>query len=250
MHEHVSFAGADPAGLAAMLVALFLTGLTGGFAHCVGMCAPFVLAQVGGGLAARPAGVPAPPVGLARLRGGLLLPYHLGRLTTYAGLGGLSGALSGYVVRESGFSALLGVVLSGAMLLFVLQGLRAAGIGWAPALGEAAAARFGAALARPLRAWFAQPTGTSGYLLGVALGFLPCGFLYAALAAAMGAGSAAGGFLAMAAFAAGTVPPLMVVGVLGSAAGSGWAGAMRRLAPALYLVNAVLLGAAAWRALF
>ena len=249
MHEHAMIAGADPAGLAAMLVALFLTGLTGGFAHCVGMCAPFVLAQIGGELAARPPGAP-PPLGLARLRGGLLLPYHLGRLTTYAGLGGLSGALSGYVVRESGFSALLGLVLAGAMLLFLLQGLRVAGVGWVPSFGDAAAARFGVALARPLRALFAQPTGASGYLLGITLGFLPCGFLYASLAAAMGAGSAAGGFLAMAAFALGTVPPLMVVGVLGSTAGSGWAGAMRRLAPALYLVNAVLLGAASWRALF
>lgn len=248
MHDHAHMAMADPVGMAAMLLALFLTGLTGGFAHCVGMCGPFVLAQVGGMLASRPQ-VKGPPTTLMRLRGGLLLPYHLGRLTTYAGLGALSGALSGFVIRKSGFAPLLGLVLFVAMLLFIFQGLRAAGVGWAPWRGGTVAARLGNALARPLRSRFAKPTGWSGYLLGLALGFLPCGFLYAALAASMGSGSALGGSLSMAAFALGTTPALIVIGVLGSVVGSGWTAAMRRLAPVLYMVNAALLGTAAWRAL-
>jgi sulfite exporter TauE/SafE len=63
----------------------------------------------------------------------------------------------------------------------------------------------------------ADPRGWRGYALGVALGFLPCGFLYAALAAASAAGGAAAGAVAMAAFALGTAPGLAV---------AGWAGAL------------------------
>ena len=50
------------------------------------------------------------------------------------------------------------------------------------------------------------------YGLGVVLGFLPCGLLYGALAAAGGTGSAIDGALAMAAFAVGTVPALVATG--------------------------------------
>ena len=50
------------------------------------------------------------------------------------------------------------------------------------------------------------------YALGVVLGFLPCGLLYGALAAAGGTASGRDGALAMAAFALGTVPALMAVG--------------------------------------
>jgi uncharacterized protein len=50
------------------------------------------------------------------------------------------------------------------------------------------------------------------YALGVVLGFLPCGLLYGALAAAAGTASVREGALAMAAFAVGTVPALIAVG--------------------------------------
>ncbi len=47
---------------------------------------------------------------------------------------------------------------------------------------------------------------------------LPCGLLYAAVAAAAATGSALAGAIAMAAFAAGTIPALAVVAVAGRAA--------------------------------
>ncbi|HZX85481.1 MAG TPA: sulfite exporter TauE/SafE family protein, partial [Reyranella sp.] len=50
------------------------------------------------------------------------------------------------------------------------------------------------------------------YGLGVVLGFLPCGLLYGALAAAGGTGSPTDGALAMAAFALGTMPALIATG--------------------------------------
>ena len=85
-----------------------------------------------------------------------------------------------------------------------------------------------------------------GFLLGAALGFLPCGLLYAAIAAAAAAGSAAAGALAMVAFGCGTVPGLVAVGVAGQAAGRAWHRGVAVAAPLVMLANAALLGAMAW----
>ncbi len=87
------------------------------------------------------------------------------------------------------------------------------------------------------------------YLLGVALGFLPCGFLYAAIAAAAATGRAEMGAAAMVAFGLGTVPVLAVIGVAGHAAGRHWNRRVAALAPALMLLNAGLLLVLAWQRL-
>ncbi|MFM2041725.1 MAG: hypothetical protein RLY86_301 [Pseudomonadota bacterium] len=276
MHDHAPAALTVAASLGhlwPLASAMFLTGLVGGFGHCTAMCGPFVLAQVAGRIAgrgARPgvgneagaaagaaggAAVAAPMPVLARARGGLLIPYHLGRLTTYAGLGGLMAGLSGLIVMGTGFRWVLGLVLGIAALMFLGQALK--GIArWVPALGRLPgtggfpfATRIGGALSGPLKPLLSAPGGANGYLLGLVLGFLPCGFLYAALASAVGTGSAAGGVLVMGAFALGTVPSLITVGVLGSVAGAAWTRAMQALAPALMLFNAGVVGLMAWHAL-
>ena len=71
-------------------------------------------------------------------------------------------------------------------------------------------------------AGLAARTGDNGYLLGLALGFLPCGFLYAALATSAASGSPLWGALAMLAFGAGTAPALVALGVVGQVAGRRW----------------------------
>ncbi|MEE3623731.1 sulfite exporter TauE/SafE family protein [Nitrospirillum sp. BR 11752] len=243
MHDHLSMLQSAPLSLPALMAAVFMAGLTGGFGHCVGMCGPFVLAQVGAGEAARPA--------LARPAGVLLLPYHLGRMTTYAALGAVAGGLSGLVVRATEYRWLLAVFLGIAALLFLRQGLAGLGrvaprlVRLVPAgrfsLGTAGAARLTAALARPLRRLFADPRGLNGYLLGVLLGFIPCGMVYAALAAAVSSGSAGGGALVLAAFAVGTAPSLMTVAVAGRAVGRQFSGVAAWVTPPLMLLNAALL---------
>lgn len=223
-----------------MALALFLAGLTGGFLHCATMCGPFVLAQLPGD--------DGRPHRLARLSGGALLPYHFGRLTTYTILGAGSGALGRLIVHATAMRGLLGVLLAFAAILFLLQAF--ARIGLALPGASSGAGRFVgrgiAALAAPL---LRRPHGGRGYALGLALGFLPCGFLYAALAAAAGMGSAPAGALAMAAFAVGTVPSLAAIGILGAAA----TGRLRGMAPFIgvpvLLFNAVILGRMAFDAL-
>ena len=83
----------------------------------------------------------------------------------------------------------------------------------------------------------------------MALGFIPCGLLYAALAAAAAGGNAIAGAAGMLAFAAGTMPMLVIVGTVGQAAITHWRAPLLRLAPALLVLNAGMLGFMAWQLL-
>ena len=228
-----------------LIAALFFAGLAGSLSHCAAMCGPFVLAQVGARLEAVPA------CGLSewhRLRGALLVSYHLGRACTYA----LLGALAGWFAGE--FGALSGVRwLSAALLALAAIGLLAAAgvrLGGGRFLeGWFSGGAVGSALARLARPWSggAGPVGWRGYALGLILGFLPCGLLYSALAAAAATREPLAGAAGMLAFASGTVPALVAVGLAGHAAGRSWRGALTRLAPPILIANALLLGWLAWR---
>jgi sulfite exporter TauE/SafE len=222
---------------------LFLLGLAGGITHCAGMCGPFVLAQTGRRLAATPLSAVTM---LVRLQGAALLPYHLGRATTYILLGAAAAGLVGGVAPLTSGGLLPAVALGLAALAFLLL---AAGQAWPRLAGRSiatlAATAGGVRWQRLLAPLFARPIGIGGYLLGVALGFLPCGLVYAALLAAAAAGSALLAAAAMAAFAAGTVPALFAVGCLGMVAGQRFRAALRVwMVPVLLLNAAVAAGMA------
>lgn len=222
-----------------LLVSLFMTGLVGGLAHCTAMCGPFVLSQVG----ARLEGVPASRMReWHRLAGAALLPYQVGRLTTYSLLGAVGASLAGSLGSLTGLRWISAVLLGLAALFFIGyaiprvkallpgqgQGERREGW-WSRHVGR---------LARPL---FAAPTGWRGYALGLLLGFIPCGLLYGALAAAASTGDPLAGAFGMAVFALGTMPTLFGVGLAGHVAGTQWRGALVKGAPVLLVLNAAVL---------
>ncbi len=217
----------DPLALLAISLALFATALVGGFAHCAPMCAPFVLLQLPGD---------AGGTSLRRLGGALLPGYHFGRLTTYTALGGALGASGGALATLAGARWALALLLALAALGFLLQALKRV----LPLPRAAPGSGLATALARLAAPLLRRRGGVAGYALGVVLGFLPCGFLYAALLAASATGSALGGALAMAGFALGTVPALALLGLCG-------AGVLHRLRPhaALAATPILLLNAAA-----
>ena len=233
-------ASLGPAGLPALMGALPLAGLAGGLTHCSAMCGPFVLAQsaaladehLGGGM-------------LRRLGGAALLPYHLGRALGYAVLGAAAGGAAALLAQASGLRWLAAVLLLAASVLMLGQA-SARLAAWLPSLPTPR-------LPRPLEArlggLLAAPSGWRGVRLGLLLSALPCGLLYAALAAAAASGSALAGALAMLAFVLGTVPALAAVALLGRffgrRAGPGW----RALGGALFLLNAAILGGLAVRLL-
>ncbi|MFD2232745.1 sulfite exporter TauE/SafE family protein [Phaeospirillum tilakii] len=221
-----------------IVFALFAAGLIGSLAHCSLMCGPLVLAQVMARLGAIPAG---PGGELRRLAGAALLPYHAGRLLTYAGLGALAAAGAG-LLRDLPAARYVGAgLLALAALLLALQALPRAGVAGFAVIG------FGGGWARRLGPLLAAPTGRRGLLLGLALGLLPCGLVYAALAAAAATGDPGRGALAMAAFGLGTVPMLAVIALLGEGLAGHWRQRLRRVAPLLLLVNAGWLGLLAVR---
>ena len=239
-HLNGLLAYCGPDGIA-LPFGLLLAGLVGSVMHCAPMCGPFVLAQTADRLARVPV---ARLCEMSRVSSAVLLPYHCGRLLTYMALGAAAGQFvdSLHAGRLPGLLLLVGAMLFLAMAVDRLVPALVRGVpGW-PAAPTNLIRSIGSVAKRLDRgSW------TGGLLLGVVLGFLPCGFLYAALAVAAGRGSAWGGAVAMLLFGLGTVPSLVVVGLVGSAAGRLWNGAVARLAPAVMLANAVLLGVVGWQ---
>lgn len=195
---------------------LFLTALLGSFAHCVPMCGPFVLMQSNANMAR----------------------YQAGRLVTYVALGALAGGAGGVIAGQGAFRWPLAILLAIAALAFLAQA--AARLF---SFGGEALAFLSRPLARIVVPMAARQAG--GFKLGLLLGLLPCGFLYAALAAAAATGSARGGAMAMASFGAGTVPALVLVSVVGRAAISRWRSVAGPVLTGLFLLNALTLSAAA-----
>ena len=225
----------------ALVAAMLLAGTVGGITHCVGMCGPFVLAQT----TARLESVPAARMReFHRLAGAALVPYHLGRATTYIALGALAGAAGQGIRTIPGLDWVAAGWLMFAAIMFLAYALLGSGVLRAAAAKESRWGRVLGHFARPL---FARPTGLRGYALGLMLGFLPCGLLYAALAVAAGSGGAIGGATAMAAFVLGTIPGLVAVGLTGHVAAGRWRPVAAVIAPVLMVANAAMLAFAAWR---
>ncbi|WP_372398009.1 sulfite exporter TauE/SafE family protein [Azospirillum sp. HJ39] len=232
-----------------LLLALLTAGLVGGTTHCAGMCGPFVLAQV----SARLERVPLSAMSeFRRLTGAAVLPYHAGRATSYALIGALSASVAGHVGALPGLRWLSVALLALAALFFLGYAARSL-TSWLPKLPvfgrdrPRSAGWWGERVSRLARPLFGNPTGWRGYGLGMALGFIPCGMLYGAVAVAAASGSALTGALGMAAFALGTVPSLLAVGLAGHVAGRTWRTTVARAAPAVMLVNAGVLGWMAWK---
>ncbi len=178
-------------------LALFLIGLLGG-AHCVGMCGGIVGAlTIGTG--SRPS---------------LHLAYNGGRIFSYALAGGIAGALGAASLALAGQLPLrIGLYVAANAMLIAL-GLYLMGITRALAFSE----RIGQKLWRhvqPLsRRFLPARTVAQAFPLGVLWGWLPCGLVYSALVTAMTSGSALRGAGMMLAFGAGTLPNLLLAGLL------------------------------------
>ena len=226
-----------------LLLGLFIAGAAGSVVHCGPMCGVFVLGQVSDRMVRLPSSRLCES---QRIGNGLLVPYHLGRLTTYAGLGALAAGSAAVFGQIDWFGRLSSVLLVIAALLFLTH----------------AAARLlpaGVRIDRAPRIWTRliglaarqvhRGSALGEYCLGLTLGFLPCGFLYAAIAVAASSARPLPGAFAMLAFGLGTTPVLMMIGVGGQAAGRRWHRGFNAAAPVLMGVNAVLLLALAWQRL-
>jgi hypothetical protein len=174
--------------------------------HCVQMCGPIVLTY---SVAANTAAQRRPFLGLH-------LAYNAGRILTYMLLGvaaGLAGGAMGWVGRLAGIENTASVVAGIAMVLtgFVL-------FGYAPGLKGWRGFSLPQRLLRPAGKLLSSPSAGAKLALGLLMGFLPCGMVYAALMKAIGEATPLGGALTMLAFGMGTSVALIAVGVGSSAA--------------------------------
>ncbi len=176
---------------------LFLIGLLGG-THCVGMCGGIVGAlSMGSGQ-----------------RGRLQLAYNAGRISSYALAGALAGMLGEAGVALSGTLPARLVLFFLANLMLVALGFYLMGVthvlGFVERLGQGLWRRI-----QPLtRRFLPARTVMQAFPLGLLWGWLPCGLVYSALVMALTSGSALRGAGMMLAFGAGTLPMLLLAGLL------------------------------------
>ena len=178
-------------------LALFLVGLLGG-THCVGMC--------GGIVGALSMGAPA--------RWSMLFAYNAGRIFSYSAAGAIAGALGAASLGLEGQVPARLILYFFANLMLVALGFYLLGVTKALAFTE----RIGQNLWRVLQPLTKRflPARTIGqaFPLGLLWGWLPCGLVYSALASSLSAGSAGRGALMMLAFGLGTLPNLLLAGIL------------------------------------
>lgn len=196
-------------GAHGLVLALFLGGLAGGFTHCVGMCAPFVLAQTNPDDAGSTV--------LTRLSSSMLLSYHFGRMVTYVFLAVLFHSVLNLAFLYSGAKIVISAfVLTLAATLFLASIVPLIGnaFPWLSPMNLGLPVTMISRHAAPLfhtRGIFKRVT------LGMMLGFMPCGLVMAAIMAASTAPDIGMAALSMAAFALGTTPALIIVSLGGRA---------------------------------
>lgn len=182
--------------LSTSFFALFLVGLLGG-THCVGMCGGIVGAlSMGGG------------------RWSLHLAYNTGRILSYGLAGALAGALGAASLGLAGQTTARLVLYVFANLMLVALGLYLLGVTGALALTEKAGQKLWRRIQPLTRRFLPARTVAQALPLGLLWGWLPCGLVYGALASALSAGSAWHGAGLMLAFGLGTLPNLLLAGVV------------------------------------
>lgn len=189
--------------------------------HCVGMCGPIALA------------VPAIP-GLQRWQSVLL--YNTGRIITYALLG-ITVGIIGKTVALAGFQRVLSVAVGVAILLWlILPQHKGAGGGMTKIIYSSISKL------KYLLAKYLKVKSTSGVLvIGLLNGFLPCGMVYMALAAAAVTANIYTATLFMLLFGVATWPLMFSVAFLGSVLSVAWRNRIRKAVPVFAALVACLL---------
>ncbi|MGQ0579209.1 MAG: sulfite exporter TauE/SafE family protein [Betaproteobacteria bacterium] len=178
------------------LLAVFLAGLLGG-GHCAGMCGGIVGALSSGTGSRFP----------------LHLAYNGGRIASYSAAGAVAGALGGMVLYYDVLPLQLALYVL-ANLMLILLGLYLAGWSSLVTRLEAAGRWLWREISPLTRRFLPVDTMPRAFAVGTLWGWLPCGLTYGALAIALVSAGAANGALLMLAFGLGTLPNLLLAGLL------------------------------------
>ena len=218
-----------------LFLVFLTTGFAVGFGHCIGMCGPLVVS-----------------LSLNIKTKHRFLPhllYNCGRIVTYSILGGVMGVSGSFTLVTAHIAGIQksAMILTG--VLIIIMGLAMSG--WIPfgkVFGDSY--NIGGFVSKGFRRLSQLNSPAAYFPIGLLLGLLPCGPVYTALLAAVGAGMRAGdsweaifkGMGVMMCFGLGTVPALFLVAKL---ADMGWLkkrelfyriGAILMIAVGLYFV--------------
>ncbi len=189
---------------------MFMLGLVSSL-HCVQMCGPIVLSY---SVALETLTKP-PAKGIFDGLLGNHLAYNFGRILTYSALGavaGFAGETMSVIGRISGLTHVLALAAGVSMIVI--------GIAMLGVLPDRLLANKLLRVPTSFLRWAGRLINAPGsgkrFVLGLLLGLLPCGLVYAALMKAMAAGAPVSGAVTMFAFGLGTAGSLLAIGTLSS----------------------------------
>ena len=201
--------------------AAFSIGLLGSI-HCVGMCGPLALA------------IPHQGRGRFAVAKGILA-YNLGRLVTYALIGGLIGiAGKGFVF--AGIQKFLTLAIGTAMASIAIFSISVE----SRLLQIPPILRFHQWANWQMGGWIRRKGMKAALMIGIFNGLIPCGLVYMAIAGAVTVGDVLPGAAFMMLFGLGTVPLMAFTGLAGQSINAAWRRRLRRLAPVLMLLIATM----------
>jgi len=187
------------------LLSAFVVGLLGGV-HCVGMC--------GGIVSALTFGLPRE----SRTRLGAMFPfqlaYNLGRIASYVVAGALMGGLGLLLAQVLPLYYAQKTLFVIAGLFMIALGLYLAGWWFGLTRLEEAGGRLWKRVEPLGRRLMPVKTSRQAFVLGLVWGWIPCGLVYSALIWAVSAGGVLEGAALMLAFGLGTLPNLLVMGLV------------------------------------
>lgn len=200
----------------------FTIGIVGSL-HCLGMCGPIAMA------------IPyqAKNKWLTAIN---IMQYHLGRVITYAILGGLIGLLGRGIFlagMQKSFSVGAGIFL---LIMAVFSLKLSSNLVSIPVVNR-------------VFFWVKSAMGnllknkspSSILFIGMLNGLLPCGLVYMAIVGALSTGEVVKGMGYMALFGLGTVPLVLLASVAGTFASLRLRNTLRKLVPVFLVAFAVLL---------
>lgn len=203
-----------------IITSALVFGLLTGF-HCIGMCGPIAVA------------LPLKSdTRFSKFTSTTL--YNLGRTITYAIMGMIFGFF-GQSFAMAGFQKWVGIIMGSVMILYVIF----------PAIFknkfniETFGQQYTGALRSRLAKLFGKRSYSSLFVIGLLNGLLPCGPVYAAIAAAIATGSVIYGTAFMFLFGLGTIPIMMTLSLIGHKISTSLRKKLSKLIP----VTIVIIGA-------
>lgn len=199
----------------------FVIGFLGSF-HCVGMCGPIAIAL---------------PIGKASNLQLVIsrILYNLGRIVTYSFFGAIFG-LFGKGIAFAGFQRYASISLGIIILSFYLMPSRFK--------GKLSVTKPYLLVSNFVKKSFTKLTKTGSaqslFLFGIVNGFLPCGFVYVALAGALTTGDFVSGAAFMALFGLGTSPIMFATSLVGKFVSDSVRSKINKLIPVFAIILAII----------